>query len=574
MTLPALLTDLSRTERAIRCAFFGAVVLASALALSKHHADPDLWGHVQYGRDLLQHGLPAMSTYSYTSVGYPWVNHELVSEILLAAGMDVVGPAGLLIIKCLLGAALIVGILWRAQSAGVSELVAAATVLLVAVNLMHFWSLRPQLMTFLCTAAMALILDKGFTRWPAERCKLNWLSLLVPLFALWANSHGGFVAGYSILLAFIAGRSGEALWRLRAAALQPLAAIYAIVAVAGAATLLNPYGWGLHRWLSHSLGSPRPEIVEWLPPEWNFIWAPFWILAVVFVASTIFTRERRDLTHVLVLSIMLWQATEHRRHIAFFAIFFGFWMSVHVQSVWDRLFTKPSESDAGKMSLWQARALLGGLIAMCAVLAVNLRSQLQELPVRRDGYPVAAFQYMADHQLQGRLVARFKWAQYAIAACGARTESDRGSRRAFDGRFRTCYPQSVIDMYFDFAVGAGTAETRYRAATSPPVLPERILEHEKPDLVLIGREQLHAVEVMQRSSENWVLLYQDSVAQLWGRKHRYGIHTSTDFVPPAERRISDREQRGIVPWPALPQYPPARDSVPGAGTSSIQVTST
>jgi len=41
-----------------------AVILASAVALSLNVADPDLWGHVQYGRDALHHGLSATTTYS------------------------------------------------------------------------------------------------------------------------------------------------------------------------------------------------------------------------------------------------------------------------------------------------------------------------------------------------------------------------------------------------------------------------------------------------------------------------------------------------------------------------------
>src|SRR5678815_5695212 len=48
-----------------------AVVLAGGVALSLNLADPDLWGHVQYGRDVLNHGLPATTTYSYIAAGYP-----------------------------------------------------------------------------------------------------------------------------------------------------------------------------------------------------------------------------------------------------------------------------------------------------------------------------------------------------------------------------------------------------------------------------------------------------------------------------------------------------------------------
>ena len=66
-----------------------AVMLASAVALSLNAADPDLWGHVQYGRDALQNGLSATTTYSYVAEGYPWINHEILAEYVLAIVNDV-----------------------------------------------------------------------------------------------------------------------------------------------------------------------------------------------------------------------------------------------------------------------------------------------------------------------------------------------------------------------------------------------------------------------------------------------------------------------------------------------------
>ena len=48
---------------------------------------------------------------------------------------------------------------------------------------------------------------------------------------------------------------------------------------------------------------------------------------------------------------------------------------------------------------------------------------------------------------------RFKWAQYAIAAFGVNSDERPHLKVAFDGRFRTCYPQELVDMYFDFAIG-------------------------------------------------------------------------------------------------------------------------
>ena len=61
------------------------------LLLSRAPADPDLWGHVRFGRDLLAAGaLTAIDPYSFTS-DQPWINHEWLSEALMAAAFDRAG---------------------------------------------------------------------------------------------------------------------------------------------------------------------------------------------------------------------------------------------------------------------------------------------------------------------------------------------------------------------------------------------------------------------------------------------------------------------------------------------------
>ncbi len=78
-----------------------ATLLSCAVALSPAAADPDLWGHVQYGRDALSDGISPTTTYSFTAEGYRWINHENLAEVFLATMIDTIGPVGLLIVKCL-----------------------------------------------------------------------------------------------------------------------------------------------------------------------------------------------------------------------------------------------------------------------------------------------------------------------------------------------------------------------------------------------------------------------------------------------------------------------------------------
>ena len=78
------------------------------------------------------------------------------------------------------------------------------------------------------------------------------------------------------------------------------------------------------------------------------------------------------------------------------------------------------------------------------------------------------------------------------------------------------------------------------------------LDRFNPDLVLISRLQKPSVEVMERQTGRWILLYQDALAQLWGRGDRFDHADSPDYLRPTDRRITDEPQTGFVLWPAFP----------------------
>lgn len=567
---------LSTDEAWFRRGLVGAILLAAAVAISPSLADPDLWGHVEYGRDVLRAGrLPETTTYSFIAEGYPWFNHENIAEIAFAIGADTVGPVGLLVVKCLLGVGAIGLMLRYATHRGAGIVTCGAVLLLVAVNLAFHWSVRPQLFTYTFFTLMLALLGWCFDGWEnAWRLpwlskhlgsdaqppltysvpRLKWLWLLPPLFAIWANAHGGFVAGFCILAAYLGLRSLE-LFANRGRAAWGLVLRFAMmVAACGLATFINPYGPMYQFWLFYDLFLPRPEIVEWWPPDlFTSFSIPIWILVALWVASLSFSRRSRDFTHLVVMCLTLWQALEHQRHIAFFSILCGFWLPVHVESLLRR--TNVIKDNAvtlefgGKLR-W---ALAGGFALAYCLLGFKLYERLHEMPVKRNEYPVSAFQYMADHRLQGNLVVTFNWAQYAIAAFGPKHPGDEGLLVQVDGRCRTSYSQEMLDVHFDFVLGELEPGMRWRSPASPPPDPARALEYGRPDLVLLDRGQSHSEQVMNDHTDDWVLLYQDKTAQLWGRATRYDDPKNSAFIPRADRHISSDEQVGSVSWPALPR---------------------
>jgi hypothetical protein len=528
------------------------LLLASLLLLSMGDgADPDLWGHVRYGQDVLATGrLPATATHTFTAVGQPWINHENAAELLFAAIANRAGGPGLMILKDLFGL-VVMGLLVRtAYRSGVSLLVTALVVALVGWSISPGWSVRPQIFTYTFFALMVSLIDGSVDTRAGERRIAPTIWLLPVLLAVWANSHGGFLAGLGIGGLYLGGRGLEMLHRHGRRAFGDVGRLTLVLAATGLAPLVNPYGPRLISWLVEDLAVPRPEIGEWhalapsTPPAVAFI------ILLALTAATFLVVRPRDLPRLLVLALAGWQAIAHARHAPFFAILAGFWLPPRLEHLRERLARRseprPDPRPAPPANaVRRVRMIAWSLsIAMVAGMAFHSRA----LWVRKKVYPVAALEFMARHHLRGKLVVHFDWAQYALAAFAPETTV------GFDGRFRTCYPQEIADMHFDFLIG-DLPGNRWRDPASPPEDDARILEYGRPDLVLLRRNSSHAVAIVEAHPE-WVLLYQDEIARLWGRHERWDDPASPDYLPPAERRIADDPQSGWVAWPAFPRDAP------------------
>lgn len=552
--------------RFLRLFAITTLVLATAASFTLNLVDPDLWGHVRYGQELLEDkALPTTATHTFTAEGYRWINHENIAEIVFAVGFEKLGVTGMLVAKCLLGMSIILMMVAVARRQQVRLLTAWVFFMLVATNLKAFFPMRPQLLSFFCCAIMLLFLEKAFFNWrnsdskepiaadgSRRFCQVNWawLIAILPLMILWVNAHGGFVAGICILGAMLGGRIIEAVVVDRHRSKSVVFGLAAVGIAALATTVANPYGIGLVQWLAESLGTPRPEITEWHSPKpHHVVFWPFVILAVVNVASWAFTDRRRDWTKLAILLLVGWQASEHLRHIAFFALLSGFWTLPHLQAALSRARSKAAEglpvTQIGPVMKW------GGVGAMSVAMILQanfIATSLTTLPVSRNMYPIDAFDYMATHDLSGRMVVSFNWAQFALAAFPDSTVS-------FDGRFRTCYPQEVVDMNFDFLLGDHEG-WRSRSPSSGPIDGSRVLRYGDPELVIVDRNYKHAVKVMKAELEKdepeWAVLYQDAVAQIWGRADIFDDPNSDRYLAETKRSISNIARPKAVQWPAWP----------------------
>ncbi|RLT10684.1 MAG: hypothetical protein DWI22_03345 [Planctomycetota bacterium] len=562
----------------LRTALIIAAILSVGVgAMTTNCADPDLWGHVQYGREVLRDGaLPQTTTWSFAAEGAQWVNHENIAELLLAWTVNTYGVRGLPAIKLILAIVILGLMIWTARRGACGWLAIGITVLLGASNLQFHWHFRPQILSYVSLAMMLAIWQHAFhcpgasfaaIELPVFGRQMRSLWLLPPLLCFWTNSHGGFAAGMAMLIAYHGLVSLQLLLAhgRRAAGLVGLLLLVTIAS--GMATLVNPYGLTLWKFMLAALMLPRPEIADWGPLElWTYESLRFWMLLITAIGGFTFVmrQQRRTiltsqfLSQAILMMLLLWQGISHCRHLAIVAIVCGFFVPTALQPL---LTFATAGFQRRAADLVQTNAathgrypfLVSGVLTTILIFnVVRLAPQLTDVSVDRAEFPVAAMQFMHDQNLHGKVVVTFNWAQYAIGCFAEEHDFARQSRVAVDGRFETCYPREITDIYFDFWLGTNDPKQRYRSPQTPAFDPARALEFHAPDLILLSRGQGPSVREMQRHSDDWVLLYQDSMAQLWGRQSIYNVRTSSQFLAASYRHVTDDLQTGSVSWPALP----------------------
>jgi hypothetical protein len=220
--------------------------------------DPDTYWQIAIGQWILDHGaVPRTDIYSFTMFGQPWISTQWLAQVLLAASYSIAGWAGPVVLAAASIAAtfgLLVRFLSRRLTEAASIAFVAAAVALVAGHLLA----RPHVLALPVMVAWVGGLVAAADRRGAPSF---WL---VPLMALWANLHGGFVLG----LALIAPLGLDAVWNADAPQRRALALRWALFAAAAlVASCLTPYGWealfAARRILN--LGAALELIGEWRP---------------------------------------------------------------------------------------------------------------------------------------------------------------------------------------------------------------------------------------------------------------------------------------------------------------------
>ena len=261
----------SSRERLPGAAVALMIVLIAAAASWLKARSWDLWWHLAAGAQILQQrGVPRVDTFSFTSAGVPWVDHEWLFQILLRIAWSLIGPAALTLLKFTVAAivAAIGYLQLRRLDAGRGP--ALALVAFCIAGLRFRLADRPEIAS-LALAPVVALLVQGLAM--TRTARVRRLLLLAGVTVLWCNMHAG------ALLAPLIAASCLAAQILRGRGASRPAATGAALAVAATMTalLLNPYGHHIYLLplqisgaLSHG-NLVNPEWTAPSPPEFPML---------------------------------------------------------------------------------------------------------------------------------------------------------------------------------------------------------------------------------------------------------------------------------------------------------------
>jgi hypothetical protein len=410
-----------------------AVWGAFFVVLSFTSADPDLWGHIRFGLDILRDGyVHHIDTYSFAS-DRPWVNHEWGAEVLSALAFRTGGNAGLVIMKLLLVCPILL-LLNRAlrldgvRSPFARDLTAGAAILMTLSQAHH---VRPQLFSLLLFATVLwCLLAVG-------RGSLRSLFVLPPVFAAWANLHGGWIVGGGVMALWTAALFVRGQYR-------PATACLAAGIVSLFATLMTPYGLTLWSFLHDTVGFGRPEILEWQPvyvTGWMFL--ALWLMALAIMVCGAWLDTRRDTAvERLVVGITLAIASfKVLRLIAFFGLASVFFFAPAICRAYER--RRATCERQSRRALRVGFFAVGGAMTMMALGIVRTNFETLRLDTASMPEP-QALTTLANQSGGRRVLVWFNWGEYAIWHLSPHLQV------SIDGRRETVYSDRIETRHWDF----------------------------------------------------------------------------------------------------------------------------
>ena len=323
-TRPLASSDPPATVRWPAAALLWAVVFLGAAAATWQLWEQDVFWQVRAGRELWATGSwPRADTWSYTAVGGPWRNFQWLSTLLMAAADGLGGIAGLILLRDVGVAAVLLLTLISLHRRGSQAFAAMALTGLVWLACARRFQVRSDLFVMAIFAAVFFV-ESSSLSWRARRIAL------VGLVVLAANLHPGtapFVQLAALVVVARDRRREQRGWRHEILA---VAAIFLGLLLTPYHLHVVPYLWR-HLFYQAYQAVPNPDhrslaLAHFLPREGGL--GPMAWLVLVLAAAIGLGREMRSRQAVvregvalLLLVVLVGMSVNRDRVMPYAALF-------------------------------------------------------------------------------------------------------------------------------------------------------------------------------------------------------------------------------------------------------------
>jgi hypothetical protein len=407
-----------------------AVLIA---VVTNTRADPDLFGHVRFGHDIVQaHSAHLDDHYSFTS-DRTWINHEWLSEVLMYLAYWAGGGAGLVALKLVLLSLMLLAVALAIRRGGAAtkgqDLLFA---LAVICTFPQTNPIRPQLFSLALFTWLIFVLL-------SSRRNARVLLWSIPIMALWANVHGGWLVGAGALLVW------NAVGLFSSRPLRDKLIALGVLAVALSATLVNPYGRQLWAFLNETVAPSREGITEWQPVFRVGVLLGLWgLIAAVAATGLMIAAARRTIDLQASAVVLMVAAGSFRvsRLLAFFALSSVMVLGPHIASVFRA--RAPDGNEKSGPGWVPAVASVLALLLIGTGVTVSARN-ISCIRIEDSVFPESqAASILAGRGARGRLLTYFDYGEYAI------WHLSPDLLVSIDGRRETVYSEAVLQRQLRF----------------------------------------------------------------------------------------------------------------------------
>jgi len=473
--------------------------------------DADIGWHIRSGQQIAAtHAVPRVDSFSSTMEGKRWFAWEWLYDLVVGRLEAHFGLNGVVWLTAVVIAAVFASLFRLLLARGANVVVGLLLVLLALwASTIHLLA-RPHVVSWLFTLVWFVILDSS-ERDSSEQAGFatnmkrggRWLWTLPLLMLVWVNVHGGFLLGFVLWGIFLLGaawswvrakdnRIEDVLGKIAAG--KRLRKLAWVGLLSGAASLVNPYGWNLHRHAFSYLSNRflMDHIDEFQSPNFHGL-AQKCFLALLLITVAVLAMRGRDLRMSQGLTVL-------------FAVYAGLYASrnIPISSILLVMVVGPLVPASGmargflqRMSavettlhghVWPVVAVMvtlaiagnGGRVGSSLVMDAHFDSKRM---------PVEAVNYLERNEVRGPVLSPDYWGGYLIYRLYPKTRVVVDDRHDLYG---AQFFRSYLKM---MQVGLGW---------------EEFLKAHEASCVLLPRDS--ALANVLAVSEGWKAIYSDDVA--------------------------------------------------------------